>query len=84
MIKSVISLERMVDIYVKSELDLNTWNMFRDMCIHDLISDRTWEKFYLKCLNWVFNEDQTKIIDITREKMKVVYKRDNNGHLVKA
>ena len=84
MAKSVISLERMIEIYVKSELDIDTWNMFREMCIHDLISDSLWEKFYLKCFNWVFNDDNTEIIDITNEDAKVIYRRNENGHLVKA
>lgn len=84
MVKSVISLERMVEIYVNSELDIDTWNMFRNMCIHDLITDSLWEKFYLKCLNWVFNDDNTEIIDITYEDAKVIYRRNENGHLVKA
>ena len=84
MVKSVISFEKMVEIYVKSELDIDVWNMFREMCIHDLITDSLWEKFYLKCSNWVFNNDKTEIIDTNYENAKVVYRRNENGHLVKA
>lgn len=84
MVKSVISLERMIEIYVNSELDNDTWNMFREMHVHDLISESRWLKFYFRCSNLVFNDDRTEIIDITNEDSKVIYKRNENGHLVKA
>ena len=81
--KSVMSVESMIETYVKFELSEDTWNMFLQMANHDLISYETWTKFFMKCKGWVLSNDGDAVIDFDNNDM-IVYKRDDFGHLVKA
>ena len=81
--KSVMTVESMIETYVKFGLSEDTWNMFLQMATHDLISYGTWTKFFMKTKGWVLSYDGDTVIDFDNDVM-IVYKRDNTGHLVKA
>lgn len=81
--KSVMSVKSMIETYVNFELSEDTWNMFHQMAIHNLISYEIWNKFFLKCKGWVMSDDGDAVIDSDNNDM-IVYKRDETGFLVKA
>ena len=81
--KSVMTVKSMIETYVKFELSEDTWNMFLQMAIHELISYETLTKFFMKCKGWVLSNDGNEIIDFDNNDM-IVYKRDEFGHFVKA
>ena len=83
MTKSIMSVKQLVETYIKFELSENTWEMFYNMSCHNLISYNTWTAFYNKCKGWVLTDNGDAIID-TNNDDKIIYKRDNNGFLVKA
>ena len=80
--KSAISFESMIKTYVNFGLSKRTWNMFYEMCCHNLISLETWLRFSKKCKGWVLSDDGDAIIDSDTD--MVVYRRDELGFLVKA
>ena len=81
--KSVIGLRSMIETYVNFELSEDTWNMFYQMYMHNLIPFETWRQFFTKCRGWVLSDDGDAIIDSDNNDM-IVYKRDEMGFLVKA
>jgi hypothetical protein len=76
----MLSVKKMIDLYVSYELDETTWNMLYNMVNHGLISSENWEKFYTTCKGWSFEENGQTIED---ENGKVIYRRNENGYLVK-
>ncbi len=78
----MMSVKKMIDLYVTYELSEETWDMMREMSYHGLISRDNWIKFYEKCHAWEFSEDGDNIIDCNTE--KVIYTRDAEGYMVKA
>ena len=83
MSKSVMNVKSMIETYVNFELSEDTWNMFYQMAIHNLISLETWNEFFIKCIGWYMSDDGDAIIDSCNNNM-IVYKRDDSGYLVKA
>lgn len=80
--KSIMSVNSMIETYVNFELSEDTWNMFYQMCNHNLISFETWMKFFKKCKSWCMSDNGDAIIDYDNN--MIVYKRDEFGCLVKA
>lgn len=78
----MMSVKKMIDLYVTYELSEETWDMMREMSYHGLISRDNWCKFYEKCHAWEFSEDGDQIIDCDTE--KVIYIRNTEGYMVKA
>lgn len=83
MTKSVMSVKAMAETYINFELSNETWEMFYNMTCHNLISYDTWTAFYEKCKGWVLTDNGEAVIDTDNEN-KIIYKRDNDGFLVKA
>lgn len=77
----MMSVKKMIELYVSYELCEETWDMLYKMAMHGLISRDNWTKFWETCKGWSLDEDGRHIIDGDE---KVVYKRDGNGFLVKA
>ena len=77
----MMSVKKMIDLYITHELSETTWDMMREMTYHGLISLDNWTKFYDKCKGWTFDEDEQNIIDWDG---KVLYGRDAEGRMVKA
>ena len=77
----MMSVKKMVDLYVSYGLDTNTWEMLRNMRNHNLISYENWEKFYNKCKGWYFDEEVNGIVDADTQ--IVVYLYDDKGNLHK-
>ena len=75
----MLSVKKMIDIYVNHGLSEETWRMLYNMSWHNLISYDAWERFCNTCRGYEFDEgDGTTIID-TANDCKVVYKTDENG-----
>lgn len=83
MSKTVMSVKAMVETYINFELSDETWEMFYNMHCHNLISYDTWTAFYKKCKGWVLTDNGDAVVDMDNDN-KVIYKRDNDGFLVKA
>ena len=77
----MMSVKRMIDLYVEYGLDERTWDMLREMSLHGLISRDNWIKFFETCKGWYFNEETNTIDD--SETGKTVYVYDDNGNLHK-
>ena len=77
----MMSVKKMIDLYVEYGLDETTWDMLREMSYHGLISRENWVKFFETCKGWYFNEETNTIDDSETE--KTVYAYDDNGNLHK-
>lgn len=77
----MMSVKKMVDLYVTYGLDETTWDMLQQMSIHGLISSDNWRKFYNKCKGWYFDEEVNGIVDAGTQ--IVVYLYDDKGNLHK-
>ena len=77
----MLSVKKMIDLYVSYELSEDTWDMLRNMSLHGLISSDNWRKFFDKCKDWSMDDDWQRIIDADGN---TIYKRDKDGFLVKA
>lgn len=62
----MMSVKRMVALYVEYGLNERTWNMLYDMYAHGLISYENWSKFFYTCRGFEYSEDGQKIIDTCR------------------
>ena len=81
----MMSVKKMIELYVNYGLDQDTWEMLYEMRCHDLISYDNWMKFADTCKGWEFNPDDNGLTIIDTDKdNKVVYKQDENGFYVKA
>lgn len=76
----MMSVKKMVELYVSYDLNEDTWHMMWEMSVHGLISRDNWTKFFEKCKGWTMSEDGQTILD---EREHVIYKRDVNGFLIK-
>ena len=81
----MMSVKKMIELYVSYGLDTETWEMLYKMRCHDLISYDNWTKFYETCKGWEFNDEDNgaTIIDTCNDN-KLVYKRNEDGFYVKA
>ena len=77
--KSMMSVNTMIDLYVRYGLAEETWYMLRNMAMHNLISQDNWTKFYETCVSWECYGDV--ILD---DDGNVVYRIDEDGFWVKA
>ena len=77
----MMSVKRMIDLYLTYGLDERTWNMLYNMACHDLISRVNWSKFFETCKGWQFSDSGNEIIDGDGT---ILYYYDDNGNLVKA
>lgn len=82
MVKSIISVERMVRIYVDYELNEDTWKMFYNMRLHNLISEKTWSEFCETCKDWNISENGQQYI--ADGNGCIIFIRDDNGFFVEA
>lgn len=73
--KSVMSVESMIETYVKFKLSEDIWNLFLQMATHELISYGTWTEFFMKCKGWVLSDDGNAIIDLDNNNM-IIYKKE--------
>ena len=76
----MMSVKKMIELYVTYELSEETWNMMREMTFHGLISNDNWHKFLEICKDWRMDDEMAAIIDSNN---KVFYKRDEQGYLKK-
>ena len=76
----MMSVKKMIELYVTYELSEETWNMMREMTYHGLISLDNWDKFYNRCKDWYMNDEMSAIVDGNG---KVLYQRDDQGYLKK-
>lgn len=76
----MMSVKKMIELYVTYELSEVTWDMMREMTFHGLISNDNWNKFFEICKDWHMNDELTAIVDSDD---KVLYKRDEQGYLKK-
>ena len=77
----MMSVKKMVDLYVEYGVSEDTWKMMYEMTCHNLISRDNWTKFFNKCKGWYLNEETNTIDD--SETGKTVYVYDDNGNLRK-
>ena len=78
----MMSVEKMIDLYLAYGLDPTTWRMLWNMTSHGLISSKNWRKFYDTCHSWTVSEDGTHIYDALTG--KILFRYDEDGDLVKA
>ena len=76
----MMSVKKMIELYVTYELSNETWNMMREMTYHGLISRDNWDKFFNRCKDWCMNDELSAIVDGNG---KVLYQRDGQGFLKK-
>lgn len=76
----MMSVKKMVELYVAYDLSEDTWKMLYNMSNHGLISRDNWSKFFDKCKGWTMSEDGQSILD---EDERTIYKRDSQGFFVK-
>lgn len=57
----MMSVKKMIDLYVRYDVDECTWDMLYNMTCHGLISRDNWIKFSNICSGWVL--DGTSIRD---------------------
>lgn len=84
----MMSVKKMVDLYVSFGLYEETWRMLFSMTSHGLISYDNWIKFYNKCHSWTWCDDEEKLVNgqntIIDGDGNLIYYYDENGCLVKA
>lgn len=51
-----MNAKKMEEIYVTYGLCEDTWNMFYNMRLHNIISEKTWARFYENCAHLEFGE----------------------------
>ena len=74
----MMSVKKMIETYVRYECSNETWIMFYQMRLHDLISDDNWDKFTRKCKGWYVDESGIRDSENNDE---LVYVRDARGFL---
>ena len=74
----MMSVKKMIETYVSYECSNETWIMFYQMRLHNLISSDNWDKFTSKCKGWYVDEDGIRDME---DDDKLVYVRDANGFL---
>lgn len=70
----MMSVKRMIDLYVEYGVDEDTWNMLYEMSIHGLISRDNWIKFFNICASWFIDGDAIRDGDGL-----MVYRIDEKG-----
>ena len=70
----MMSVKRMIDLYVEYGVDEDTWNMLYEMTIHGLISRDNWIKFFNICASWFIDGDAIRDGDGL-----MVYRIDEKG-----
>lgn len=75
----MMSVKKMIELYVNYSVDEETWEMLYSMTCHGLISRENWIKFYDTCASWGI--EGNTIIDGDGN---VVYMIDDNGYWKKA
>lgn len=73
-----MNAKEMERIYIAYGLDDDTWNMFYNMRLHGIISEKTWELFYKRCQDLEFGEVLGTIIHFGTG--KVAYTQDFEGN----
>lgn len=53
----MMSVKKMIDLYVRYGIDETTWNMLYEMTCHGLISGDNWVRFSNVCAGWCINGD---------------------------
>lgn len=71
----MMSVKRMIDLYVEYGVDEDTWNMLYEMTIHGLISRDNWAKFFDICHSWVIDDNAIRDGDGL-----MVYRLDEKGY----
>lgn len=71
----MMSVKKMIDLYVRYGVDEETWKMLYNMTCHGLISRENWLKFADTCTSWVC--EGNIIID---GEGNVVYRTDESGY----
>ena len=71
----MMSVKKMIDLYVRYGVDEETWKMLYEMTCHGLISHENWSKFADTCASWVC--EGNIIIDGDE---KVIYTVDESGY----
>lgn len=71
----MMSVKKMIELYVNYSIDEETWNMLYSMVCHGLISRENWIKFSDTCASWII--EGNTIIDGDGN---VVYMIDDNGY----
>lgn len=75
----MMTAKEMMDLYAQFGLDRDTWDMFREMEYHGLISADIWHEFYDECKGWKFSSIGNDII--VDENDHAVYYFDKEGGL---
>lgn len=75
-----MSVKKMIEMYVRYELDERTWKMLYEMVCHGLISGENWIKFYTTCCDWRMTDDCQ---GIENGEGKLIYARNAYGFLEK-
>lgn len=71
----MMSVKKMIELYVNYSVDEETWEMLYSMVCHGLISRENWIKFYDTCASWII--EGNTIIDGDGN---VIYMIDDNGY----
>lgn len=78
--KSLMSVNAMIDLYVHYGVDEETWKMLYEMACHHLISADNWIKFSDTCKSWTV--EGNRIIDTATA--RTIYMTDEFGFWEKA
>lgn len=78
---SMMSVEEMIDLYVRYNLGEETYDMMYKMALHGLISRDNWMKFDGTCTGWHFTDDEAD--EIVDKDDKPVYRCDECGRFRK-
>lgn len=77
---SMMSVKAMIELYLRYNIDENTWDMLYQMRCHELISYENWKKFYETCKDWAFDESGDNVVDAEGNEL---YHYGEDGFLVK-
>ena len=76
-----MTVKKMIELYVRYELDDKTYEMFWLMTCRGLITRNNWRKFSNICANWCLDDTQMEIIDGFGH---TLYRRDRSGFFEKS
>ena len=76
----MLSVKKMIEMYLNYGLADETWDMMYNMTLHGLISQENWKKFFEKCKDWYIDEETNSV---KNGENKILYSYDENGFLQK-
>ena len=78
----MMSVKKMIQLYIDYDIGENTWKMLYNMMCHGLISRDNWTKFYDTCKGWYLSDDRKAVYD-SDDNDKLIFVYEELSHLRK-